>query len=120
MSEESPGRRLTYLTGVRTRPSTMCSRHTPEGVVAWHHNSSHTVEFSSNRRPDQSNQNFHSDRLRPGVVGSCFFVLYFFVFLVLLASELISSSASHLIGVFSNFLEFAGPDIRSAFAISDP
>jgi hypothetical protein len=79
VSEESPGRRLTYLTGVRPRPSTMCSRHSPEGPKVRSHGieiNRHTVEFSSNRRPDQSNQNFRSDRLRPGVVGSCFcFVL---------------------------------------------
>ena len=31
----------------------------------------HTVEFSSNRRPNHSSRNLRSDRLRPGVVRSC-------------------------------------------------
>jgi len=72
----------------------MCSRHTSHGrtvdAVAWHHNPSHTVEFSRNRRPDHSSWNSHSSRSRPGVVRS-----FVFVFPVLLAPELISSSAFH-------------------------
>jgi hypothetical protein len=51
----------------------MCSRHSAVETteVAWHHNSSHTVEFSRNRRPNHSSRNLRSDRLRPGVVRSC-------------------------------------------------
>jgi hypothetical protein len=62
--------------GVHCQPCVQGTRHYPhKGArteAAWHHNSSHTVEFSRNRRPNHSSRNFRSDRLRPGVVRSCF------------------------------------------------
>ena len=66
----------------------------------------HTVEFSSNRRPDQSTPElaFRSAPTRRCRVLLLFYrLLCFFVFLVLLASELISSSA------FSQFLAICFP-----------
>jgi hypothetical protein len=78
----------------------MCSRHSAlalrsHGIEI----NRHTVEFSSNRRPNHSSRNFRSDRLRPGVVRSCFFLasVFFlrlcFSFLPCFALDLSRSSA---------------------------
>jgi hypothetical protein len=74
--------------------------------LKWHHNQSHTVEFSRNRRPNHPHQGFHLDRLRPGVVRSfsCFSVSHFRV----------SRRASELIRPFnaSQFLAFRVTTLR--------
>jgi hypothetical protein len=66
--------------GSRRRLPTMCSRHSALALRSHGiETNRHTVEFSSNRRPNHSHQNFRSDRSRPGVVRShCFALLFFF------------------------------------------
>jgi len=73
----------------------------------------HTVEFSSNRRPNHSSRNLRSDRLRPGVVRSCCCSFFLSCF----ASDPSRSSAAFAISC--DFLPFHFRLVSFAFRISD-
>ena len=107
MSEESPGGQSPIPDGGRRRHCQPCVQDTRLQEPRSHgiEINRHTVEFSSNRRPNHSYQNLRSDRRRPGVAQ---------VFQLFCASELISPAALSQFLAIRFRLRFLSP---SAFSI---